>query len=49
MLDMVFEKDGVRFSVTDKAHIDCFRAKGWTEVKTENRAQKTNKEEKTKR
>lgn len=30
---MKFEKNGVVYDVTDKAHIDCFRAKGWVEVK----------------
>ena len=29
---MIFEKNGVRYTVTDPAHIDCFRAKGWDEV-----------------
>ena len=29
---MVFEKNGVKYTVTDKAHIDCFKAKGWKEV-----------------
>lgn len=29
---MLFEKNGVRFEVTDKAHIDCFKAKGWKAV-----------------
>lgn len=29
---MLFTKDGVTYEVKDKAHIDCFRAKGWKEV-----------------
>lgn len=39
---MIFEKDGVRYTVTDKAHIDCFKSKGWTEVaeKTEKKSTK---------
>lgn len=26
---MIFEKNGVKYDVTDPAHIDCFKAKGW--------------------
>lgn len=26
---MIFEKNGKRVSVTDPAHIDLYRAKGW--------------------
>ncbi|MGN0683752.1 MAG: hypothetical protein ACI4JY_08760 [Oscillospiraceae bacterium] len=29
---MKFTNGEQTFNVTDKAHIDCFRAKGWTEV-----------------
>lgn len=29
---MTFEKGGTRWVVTDPAHIDCLRAKGWHEV-----------------
>lgn len=30
---MTFEKDGVKFTVKDRAQIDCMIAKGWTPVK----------------
>lgn len=30
---MKFQKDGIVYDVTDKAHIDCFKAKGWEMVK----------------
>lgn len=29
---MKFTKDGVTYGVKDPAHIDCFKAKGWTVV-----------------
>lgn len=29
---MVFEKNGQRLIVNDRAHIDCLKAKGWAEV-----------------
>ena len=33
--------DGSRiFEVTDQAHIDCFRAKGWQEVRPETEPKK---------
>lgn len=39
---MKFEKDGVVYEVKDPVHIDCFRAKGWTEVpETEKETKKT--------
>ncbi len=40
---MIFEKDGVQYNVTDPAHIDCFRAKGWREVKQEKPKKKSSK------
>lgn len=30
---MKFTKDGMTYDVKDPAHIDCFKAKGWEEVK----------------
>lgn len=30
---MVFTRDGITLSVSDRAHIDCLKAKGWQEVK----------------
>ena len=29
---MIFEKDGIRYTVTDTAMIDAFTAAGWTPV-----------------
>lgn len=40
---MIFEKDGERWEVTDPAHIDCFRAKGWHEVSQEKKPKKPSK------
>lgn len=45
---MKFEKDGVVYEVTDKTHIDCFKAKGWNVVggQDETKEQETAKNKK---
>lgn len=37
---MTFEKDGVKFTVKDRAQIDCMIAKGWTPVEEKKAEQK---------
>lgn len=41
---MIFEKNGERWSVTDKAHIDCLLAKGFSPVENNVESVETNVE-----
>ena len=38
---MLFVKDGQKLEVTDAAHIDCLKAKGWEIVPDEKKDEKT--------